>query len=163
MKIESAYPVIVTDGIGACRDFYVRHFGFEVVFESSWFIYLAAAGNPALGIAFMSSDHPSQPPGPEKFNGQGMFFTLQVAAVYPLTLIYALVCPVGTVNVHVSDAPERYGRQLYEAVVGAVKRLEYRERWLIKASLRARTKQVVPGGENHKDAVNERPRYKQQQ
>ena len=79
MQVESAYPVIVTDGIGSCRDFYVRHFGFEVVFESSWFIYLAAAGNPALGIAFMSSDHPSQPPGPEKFNGQGMFFTLQVA------------------------------------------------------------------------------------
>ena len=79
MQVESAYPVIVADGIDACRDFYVRHFGFEVVFESSWFIYLAAAGNPALGIAFMSSDHPSQPPGPEKFNGQGMFFTLQVA------------------------------------------------------------------------------------
>jgi uncharacterized glyoxalase superfamily protein PhnB len=79
MQVESAYPVIVTDGIGACRDFYVSHFGFEVVFESSWFVYLAAAGNPALGIAFMSSDHPSQPPGPEKFNGQGMFFTLQVA------------------------------------------------------------------------------------
>jgi catechol 2,3-dioxygenase-like lactoylglutathione lyase family enzyme len=79
MKIESAYPVIVTDGITACRDFYVRHFGFEVVFESSWFIYLAAPGNPALGVAFMSSDHPSQPPGPEKFNGLGLFFTLQVA------------------------------------------------------------------------------------
>ncbi len=81
MQVESAYPVIVTDGIAACRDFYARHFGFDVVFESSWFIYLAAAGNPAIGIAFMSPDHPSQPPGPEKFNGQGMFFTLQVADV----------------------------------------------------------------------------------
>lgn len=79
MKVESAYPVIVTEGLDACRDFYVRHFGFEVVFESSWFVYLAAAGNPALGIAFMTPDHPSQPPGPEKFSGQGMFFTLQVA------------------------------------------------------------------------------------
>src|SRR5687767_7625349 len=79
MQVQSAYPVIVTHAIGACRDFYVRHFGFEVVFESSWFIYLAASGNPALGVAFMSPDHPSQPPGPEQFSGQGMFFTLQVA------------------------------------------------------------------------------------
>lgn len=79
MQLESAYPVIVTEGIARCRDFYVRHFDFEVVFESSWFIYLSAAGNPALGIAFMSPDHPSNPPGPEKFNGKGMFFTLQVA------------------------------------------------------------------------------------
>lgn len=78
MQLESAYPVIVTEAMSACRDFYVRHFGFEVVFESSWFTYLAAAGNPALGIAFMTPDHPSQPPGPEHFNGKGMFFTLQV-------------------------------------------------------------------------------------
>jgi uncharacterized glyoxalase superfamily protein PhnB len=79
MQLESAYPVIVTADIVQCRDFYVRHFGFQVVFESSWFIYLSSAANPVLGIAFMSPDHPSKPPGPEKFNGQGMFFTLQVA------------------------------------------------------------------------------------
>jgi uncharacterized glyoxalase superfamily protein PhnB len=79
MQLESAYPVIVTDDIAKCRDFYARHFDFQVVFESSWFIYLASAANPVLAIAFMSPDHPSKPPGPEKFNGQGMFFTLQVA------------------------------------------------------------------------------------
>lgn len=27
----------------------------------------------------MAPDHPSQPPGPERFSGQGMFVTLQVA------------------------------------------------------------------------------------
>ena len=79
MQLESTYPVIVTDEISACRDFYVRHFGFEVIFESTWFIYLASKANPVLGVAFMSPDHPSSPPGPEKFNGQGMFFTLQVS------------------------------------------------------------------------------------
>ena len=76
MQLESAYPVIVTDAMDACRDFYVRHFGFEVVFESSWFTYLASKANPVLAIAFMTADHPSQPPGPEQFNGKGMFFTL---------------------------------------------------------------------------------------
>jgi hypothetical protein len=27
----------------------------------------------------MAPDHPSQPPGPETFNGKGMFITVQVA------------------------------------------------------------------------------------
>jgi catechol 2,3-dioxygenase-like lactoylglutathione lyase family enzyme len=79
MPLQSAYPVIVTDKLFECRDFYSRHLGFEVVFEASWFIYLASSANPAIGIAFMSPDHPSQPPGPEPFNGKGMFLTLQVS------------------------------------------------------------------------------------
>lgn len=78
MQLQSAYPVIVTDKMTQCRDFYVSRLGFTIVFEASWFVYLAAGGNPALGIAFMTPEHPSQPPGPEKFDGKGMFLTLQV-------------------------------------------------------------------------------------
>jgi catechol 2,3-dioxygenase-like lactoylglutathione lyase family enzyme len=79
VHIQDLYPIIVTDRRAECRDFYVRWFGFEVVFEASWFVYLAARGERAFGIAFMSLDHPSQPPGPERFDGRGMFLTLQVA------------------------------------------------------------------------------------
>jgi catechol 2,3-dioxygenase-like lactoylglutathione lyase family enzyme len=79
MQIQSAYPVIVTPRLIECRDFYTRWFGFQVVFEASWFVYLASAGEPAYALAFMAPDHPSQPPGPEAFSGQGMFLTLQVA------------------------------------------------------------------------------------
>ena len=79
MHIQDLYSVIVTDQRVECRDFYVRWFGFQVVFEASWFVYLAAAGDHAFGLAFMAPDHPSQPPGPDTFNGKGMFLTLQVA------------------------------------------------------------------------------------
>ena len=79
MCIQDLYSVIVTDQRAECRDFYVRWFGFQVVFEASWFVYLAAAGDHAFGLAFMAPDHPSQPPGPDTFNGKGMFLTLQVA------------------------------------------------------------------------------------
>jgi uncharacterized glyoxalase superfamily protein PhnB len=51
---------------------------FQVVFEASWFVYLAAAGDYAFGIAFMAPDHPSKPPGHETFNGNGVFLTVQV-------------------------------------------------------------------------------------
>ena len=44
MYIKDLYSVIVTDNRAECRDFYVKWFGFQVVFEASWFVYLAAAG-----------------------------------------------------------------------------------------------------------------------
>lgn len=77
MKVQSVYPVIVTSKLRDCRDFYMQHFSFEVIFEASWFVYLATRDN-AHALAFMAPDHPSQPPGPESFDGKGMFLTLQV-------------------------------------------------------------------------------------
>lgn len=79
MDIHDLYTIIVTDKRGECRDFYVRWFGFQVVFEASWFVYLAASGERAFGLAFMTPEHPSQPPGPETFNGKGAFITMQVS------------------------------------------------------------------------------------
>ena len=79
MHVQSAYPVVVTDKLRECRDFYVDRLGFKVVFEASWFVYLESAGDQPYGIAFMTPDHPSQPPGPERFDGRGLFLTLQVA------------------------------------------------------------------------------------
>jgi catechol 2,3-dioxygenase-like lactoylglutathione lyase family enzyme len=77
--VADAYPIIVTDKLAECRDFYTRWLGFQPAFEASWFVYLASAGDRPHGIAFMAADHPSQPPGPETFTGKGMFLTLQVA------------------------------------------------------------------------------------
>ena len=81
MHVKDLYTIIVTDKRAECRDFYVRWFGFQVVFEASWFVYLAAAGDHPFGIAFMAPDHPSQPPGPERFGGRGLLITMQVADV----------------------------------------------------------------------------------
>jgi uncharacterized glyoxalase superfamily protein PhnB len=79
MQVQDAYPIIVTDKLVECRDFYTGQLGFQIVFEASWFVYLASAGDRPYGIAFMASDHPSEPPGPETFTGRGMSLTLQVA------------------------------------------------------------------------------------
>jgi catechol 2,3-dioxygenase-like lactoylglutathione lyase family enzyme len=79
MKVQDSYPVVVTDKLIECRDFYTRQLGFSIVFEASWFVYLASGSERPFGIAFMAPEHPSHPPGPEAFNGKGMFMTLQVA------------------------------------------------------------------------------------
>ena len=82
MKLLDTYPLVTTDRCEACRDFYVRHFGFEVGFDSSSFVYLhRPAGSPgeaASSLAFLSVEHPSTPPGPEPFGGRGVLITFQV-------------------------------------------------------------------------------------
>jgi catechol 2,3-dioxygenase-like lactoylglutathione lyase family enzyme len=81
MRFRDAYPLVTTPELGAARDFYRRHFGATVAFEASWFVLLllpAGAGERPFSLAFMRPDHPSSPPGPEPFDGQGMNLTLEV-------------------------------------------------------------------------------------
>lgn len=82
MKVRDLYPLITTPALPQVRDFYVKHFGFKVLFEASWFVYLSGeADGETRGatLAFMHPDHPTNPPGPESFDGKGMILTVEVA------------------------------------------------------------------------------------
>lgn len=82
MRIRNSYPLITTPHLVEVRDFYVRSFGFEPVFEASWFVLLVGkneTGEPGPTVAFMTPAHPSAPPGPEAFSGLGMILTFEVA------------------------------------------------------------------------------------
>lgn len=82
MKVRDLYPLITTPDLAKVRDFYAAHFGFQVVFEADWFLYLAGeAEDGARGatLAFMHPEHPTRPPGPESFDGAGMILTIEVA------------------------------------------------------------------------------------
>jgi len=128
VRLQDAYPVVVTDRLVACRDFYTRWLGFQVVFEASWFVYLASgapstdasAGDRPYGIAFMASDHPSAPLGPETFAGRGLFLTLQVEDArqeFERVWLGLYTWGVG----RISDALRRPRlRRALEAVTGAV-------------------------------------------
>lgn len=81
VTVRDLYPLITTPALFEARDFYVRHFGFEVAFEASWFVYLSGPGEEGTRgatLAFMHPDHPSNPPGPEPFGGLGMILTVEV-------------------------------------------------------------------------------------
>lgn len=80
MQFADRYPIIVTSRKDAARDFWVRHLGFAVGFDSQWFCWLSASDGSA-SIAFMTPDHPSAPPGPDEFSGKGLCFELQVEDV----------------------------------------------------------------------------------
>ena len=78
MQLQDFYPIVVTEHLAACRDFYGRWFGLDVVFQASWFVLLGS-GEGRASLAFMHPDHPSAPPGPEPFSGKGVCLEFQVA------------------------------------------------------------------------------------
>jgi catechol 2,3-dioxygenase-like lactoylglutathione lyase family enzyme len=77
-KITGAYPVFVTKDIRATKDFYQQWFAWQPLFESTWFILLASPGEHPVLLGFIHETHPSSPPEPKAFNGDGAFFTLDV-------------------------------------------------------------------------------------
>lgn len=79
MKILDSYPLLTVCNMHASRDFYVEIFGFGIVFESSWVTMLGDPATGKIAIGLMTPDHPTNPPGPEIFDGKGMIVTLQVA------------------------------------------------------------------------------------
>src|SRR5688572_6472146 len=76
MDIVDSYPVVVTERLRECSDFYTRWLGFEVVFEASWFVLVSSG---PVSVAFMHPEHPSSPPEPGAFTGDGTSLTLQVS------------------------------------------------------------------------------------
>ncbi len=78
MRLQGFYPIIVTEELTRCRDFYRTWFGMTVDFEASWFVLLSEGAGARASIAFMHPSHPSAPPGPEPFNGKGMCLEFQV-------------------------------------------------------------------------------------
>jgi len=97
--IDHVYTVFVTKKLDQTVRFYEQHFGFTILFESKFFVLLQTPGEQKFNIAFMDEEHPTAPPCPKAFNGNGSFLTLEVAdakAIYEdlkkrgLSIAYAL-------------------------------------------------------------------------
>ena len=61
MKLKSFYPVILTTKLEESTDFYARHFDFEVMFQSDWYVSLKRPGDPAYELALLEPSHPTVP------------------------------------------------------------------------------------------------------
>lgn len=81
MSTLTAYPLITVKDLKASRDFFLTHFGMRIVFEASWVVMLSSGTDGAISLGLMTGDHPSNPPGPEIFDGCGMIMTMQVENV----------------------------------------------------------------------------------
>src|SRR5690606_1474886 len=53
----SYYPVIMTDEVAATAAFYIRHFGFEPLFEADWYVHLQSKENEHVTLASLDGHH----------------------------------------------------------------------------------------------------------
>lgn len=103
MTVVDTYPLFTVSQLQASREFFIRHFGMQVVFEASWVVMLSHTKAESISLGLMSSDHPSSPPGPETFDGRGMILTLQVDDARALHTSFAAA---GMPIIHaLTDAP----------------------------------------------------------
>jgi len=71
------FPVLVTDQLQGCKQFFVSLLGFGPVFDKDWYIHLVHRSGAQLG--FLIPDHPSQPPAVQsRFVGSGMIYSFEV-------------------------------------------------------------------------------------
>lgn len=85
MNIKSIFSVIATNSVNQARDFYVKYFGFEAVFDAGWYVQLHGRRNGSdipLELAFMLPNNESLPPSLQHaFDGKGVFITIEVDEV----------------------------------------------------------------------------------
>lgn len=63
MKINSFYPVILTKDAPGSKEFYLKHFPFEVTFDAGWYVSLRAKQDFPFELALLEPDHDTIPAG----------------------------------------------------------------------------------------------------
>lgn len=74
MKIKRVDTTISTYKLQESKDFYMKYFGFQLVYESDWYIELVTANEPVNGISFTIAQRDVG----EIFNGKGIIISFEV-------------------------------------------------------------------------------------
>lgn len=61
MLFTNLYPLLQVEDVASTADFYRRHFGFEPVFESDWYIHLKGNCESLHELAIINYEHDSIP------------------------------------------------------------------------------------------------------
>ncbi|WP_136617965.1 MULTISPECIES: VOC family protein [Mesorhizobium] len=61
MKTTSYYPVLMTSDVAGTAAFYVKHFGFQPLFESDWYVHLQSVDNKRVNLGIVQGDHETIP------------------------------------------------------------------------------------------------------
>ncbi|MET9667986.1 VOC family protein [Streptomyces sp. NPDC006475] len=77
-RLGGFYPVLATRDVAASRDFYTRHFGFEVTFETDWYVSLRRPDAPQYELALLDHAHPTIPEGHRAALRGGLLLNFEV-------------------------------------------------------------------------------------
>ncbi|MGH6761973.1 MAG: VOC family protein [Phyllobacterium sp.] len=61
MKTTSYYPVIMTRDVAGTADFYMKHFRFDALFTSDWYIHLQSSEDEKVTLAILDCAHDTIP------------------------------------------------------------------------------------------------------
>lgn len=78
-SLKTLYPVIITEKLRECGDFYIDVFGFVRVFDSEWYVQLLHEQSGAE-LGFMLPNLENQPAFLHpRFDGEGVIVSLEVS------------------------------------------------------------------------------------
>lgn len=76
--LKAAYPLIVTDKIEECGEFYIKLFDFKLIYNERWYIQLLHEQS-GVELAYMAPHAENQPMFLHpKFEGKGVILSLEV-------------------------------------------------------------------------------------
>jgi len=61
MKTTSYYPVLMTGDVAGTTAFYVKHFDFQPLFESDWYVHLRSVDSSRVNLGIVQGDHETIP------------------------------------------------------------------------------------------------------
>lgn len=106
--LKTLYPVIITEKLRECGDFYVATFGFVRVFDSDWYVQLLHEQSGAE-LAFMLPNLENQPVFlHRKFGGEGVIVSLEVTNAQEE---FERVSALGTVEILLGFTEEDWGQK----------------------------------------------------
>ncbi|NJO02124.1 MAG: glyoxalase [Bacteroidia bacterium] len=86
LKFTDMYAVYITNKLEETQAFYERWFGFQTLFNSSWFLVMTSPGETPRTLAFLTESWPEAPAPPRypAYRQSGSYLTLEVADVAAL-------------------------------------------------------------------------------
>lgn len=76
--MKKIYPLLITDKLSECANFYADNFDFKKVFEQDWYIHLVHEKS-GTELAFMVPNAANQPKELHPaFSGKGVVFSVEV-------------------------------------------------------------------------------------
>ena len=61
MKCTQYYPVLQSGDVPAAAAWFKRHFGFQPMFETDWYVHLQMPEDPAMNLAILDGQHGTIP------------------------------------------------------------------------------------------------------
>jgi catechol 2,3-dioxygenase-like lactoylglutathione lyase family enzyme len=78
LNINSFYPVLLTNDVAGSKDFYTKHFPFEITFDGGWYVSLKARQEFPFELALLEPNHSSIPSNFRRELNGGLILNFEV-------------------------------------------------------------------------------------